>query len=451
MRCLRRIIGGGAARELGSRRRRGVLGACSGPASDGFSLSHKIWLCALAALLGLARPAAANDSAASLGAGGLTLERAADVAMAVEQLEIRRDLVRVRYVFVNRGPAEISTIVAFPLPDVGPDYLEDADFGPRADPVNFVGFTVTVDGRRVTPRAELRAFVGAREVTGLLRALHVPVSLFDARLPPALERLAPAARARLDAAHALNGGSPAWRMQARLYWEQRFPPGQPVAVEHRYRPIAGGTFWLARELRGQGVEGARRPPYCLDPAARARVAALDPERPVWVGHVDYILTTARNWAGPIGDFELIADSGDPEFVATACIDPVPQASVPQASVRRVSAQRIEARLADFAPARELVVGFIGLPQDDAPAAASSASVRALTAQDLAALSRAQLRMMRNEIYARHGMIFRSEALRRYFTAQPWYQPRHDDVTAMLTPVERANVALIQEREQALAR
>ena len=60
------------------------------------------------------------------------------------------------------------------------------------------------------------------------------------------------------------------------------------------------------------------------------------------------------------------------------------------------------------------------------------------------------RQMRQEIYARHGYIFRNEALRRYFAAQPWYQPRHADVTAMLSDIERANLALIQERERVLA-
>jgi hypothetical protein len=244
-----------------------VLGPCSGAASDGFSLSHKIWLCALAALLGLARPAAANDSAASLGAGGLTLERAADVAMAVEQLEIRRDLVRVRYVFVNRGPAEISTIVAFPLPDVGPDYLDDAD-GLRADPVNFVGFTVTVDGRRVTPRAELR--LRRREVTGLLRALHVPVC--STRPPPALggqpggARPADAARALAAAPGVAHAGA----------FRAALPAGPARRGRARYRPIAG-RHALA------GASCAARTPRRSARLSRsaARACGSIPE-PVWV-------------------------------------------------------------------------------------------------------------------------------------------------------------------------
>ncbi len=444
MRSIARMIAACKARRLGTACRRGFFAGRDRATSDGFSVSHNARLCAaaLATLLAPAAPAAANDSAASLGAGGLVLERSADIAMAVEVLEIRREAVRVRYHFVNRGPTEVTTLVAFPLPEVNPDYLDDANFNTRADPANFVGFTVTVDGRRVTPRAELRAFVGAREVTALLRELRVPVSLFDARLAPALEALAPPARARLETAGAASGGAPLWRMQARLYWEQRFPPGRPVAVEHRYRPIAGVSPWQVNELLQRGPrDEVRRSPYCLDAAARARLAPMQDDALVFVVHVDYILGTARNWAGPIGDFELIADSGGPGYLATACIE----------GARRVSAQRVEARLADFLPTRELVVGFIALPPDDVLSAVAPASERALTAQDLANLSLAQLRMMRNEIYARHGMIFRSEPLRRHFAGQPWYQARHADVTAMLTPVERANVALIQERERALAR
>lgn len=36
------------------------------------------------------------------------------------------------------------------------------------------------------------------------------------------------------------------------------------------------------------------------------------------------------------------------------------------------------------------------------------------------LSKEELRLARNEIYARHGRIFDSEDLNSYFRQQPWY-------------------------------
>jgi hypothetical protein len=66
--------------------------------------------------------------------------------------------------------------------------------------------------------------------------------------------------------------------------------------------------------------------------------------------------------------------------------------------------------------------------------------------------------MRNEIYARHGWIFRRPDLRNYFASQPWYRPRSDNayysnrqVEAELTPIERRNLQIIGSRENALRR
>jgi len=66
--------------------------------------------------------------------------------------------------------------------------------------------------------------------------------------------------------------------------------------------------------------------------------------------------------------------------------------------------------------------------------------------------------MRNEIYARHGWIFRRPDLRKYFESQSWYRPRgvnafysNQQVEAELTPLERRNIQTISSREQALRR
>lgn len=61
----------------------------------------------------------------------------------------------------------------------------------------------------------------------------------------------------------------------------------------------------------------------------------------------------------------------------------------------------------------------------------------------------ELCLARNEIYARHGYIFNSGELRRYFMAQDWYEPSipSDRFTSnMLNDYERRNIALIQKVE-----
>lgn len=53
---------------------------------------------------------------------------------------------------------------------------------------------------------------------------------------------------------------------------------------------------------------------------------------------------------------------------------------------------------------------------------ADSNTRYLTNSDLNALSEAQIRIARNEIYARHGRIFKSEDLAEYFASKSWYVP-----------------------------
>jgi len=63
------------------------------------------------------------------------------------------------------------------------------------------------------------------------------------------------------------------------------------------------------------------------------------------------------------------------------------------------------------------------------------------------LSADDARKLRNEIYARHGMIFQDPWLREYFQSQSWYKPDPEFREALLTGVERANVAQIRAYEE----
>jgi len=74
--------------------------------------------------------------------------------------------------------------------------------------------------------------------------------------------------------------------------------------------------------------------------------------------------------------------------------------------------------------------------------------RHLSRDELRGLSRDQLRLARNEIFARRGRYFRDQGLAAHFSRFHWYRPFHwDDSDARLNPVERANVRLIQSLER----
>jgi hypothetical protein len=74
---------------------------------------------------------------------------------------------------------------------------------------------------------------------------------------------------------------------------------------------------------------------------------------------------------------------------------------------------------------------------------------ALTAAMLKSTPLADLRLIRNEVYARHGRIFQTPWLASYFRQFAWYTPRTDFSDSELSSVENANIAMITTREQQL--
>jgi len=74
------------------------------------------------------------------------------------------------------------------------------------------------------------------------------------------------------------------------------------------------------------------------------------------------------------------------------------------------------------------------------------SERILSSSDLSGLSKYDLKIMRNEIFARHGYIFTTSDMKQYFSNQSWYSPRYSNVTSMLTDIEQKNIAYIKRYE-----
>ena len=78
------------------------------------------------------------------------------------------------------------------------------------------------------------------------------------------------------------------------------------------------------------------------------------------------------------------------------------------------------------------------------------SARALTREELQGYTKEELRLARNEIFARHGMIFGVDDLDKYFSEQAWYKPSipaaefYDRVE--MNMIEERNLVLIQEVE-----
>ena len=75
------------------------------------------------------------------------------------------------------------------------------------------------------------------------------------------------------------------------------------------------------------------------------------------------------------------------------------------------------------------------------------SARLLTKDDIANLKKADLLVLRNSIFARHGYTFKKPALNLFFSQQSWYVPVNTDVTAELTTIEKKNIQLMMPYEK----
>lgn len=74
---------------------------------------------------------------------------------------------------------------------------------------------------------------------------------------------------------------------------------------------------------------------------------------------------------------------------------------------------------------------------------SFASEMLLTTQTLRKYDKKTLRIMRNEILARHGYRFQSKDLQEYFGKQTWYQPAKSNDEVKPTFLEQLNIDLIK--------
>jgi len=108
----------------------------------------------------------------------------------------------------------------------------------------------------------------------------------------------------------------------------------------------------------------------------------------------------------------------------------------------------------------LIFLFVGIPtimkaQKHAPRPISvtvqpgiypEGSTRLLRFSDVEGLTPWDLKIMRNEIFARHGYIFKTKEMIDYFSQQRWYRPLYSDVSSLLSATEKKNIDFIKQYE-----
>ena len=79
----------------------------------------------------------------------------------------------------------------------------------------------------------------------------------------------------------------------------------------------------------------------------------------------------------------------------------------------------------------------------------STDKRYITARELQYYSKDEVALIRNEIYARHGYIFKSEPYKSYFASKSWYYPNPGFSEADFSEIERKNKSTIVEFEKGM--
>ncbi len=74
----------------------------------------------------------------------------------------------------------------------------------------------------------------------------------------------------------------------------------------------------------------------------------------------------------------------------------------------------------------------------------------LTNQELKLKSINELRLFRNEVFARKGYVFKDGELNNYFKAQSWYIPNNDNNTIVFSEKEQVYIYEIKKTEKTLA-
>jgi hypothetical protein len=74
------------------------------------------------------------------------------------------------------------------------------------------------------------------------------------------------------------------------------------------------------------------------------------------------------------------------------------------------------------------------------------SITLLKSADIEKMYHADLEVLRNSIYARHGFSFLNKRMRILFDNVNWYMPVTTNVTPLLTEVEKKNIVLIKRYE-----
>lgn len=276
----------------------------------------------------------------------------------------------------------------------------------------------------------------------------------------------------------LTGKNPRWMADpatGKIQWRQHAPATSSAfaaVIDKATEPDIRDRYQTAGQMRedlrralGAGAPVAAPPPAAVEEETVVRPAAFHPpaherRRPTYALYMG-VAAAVLGLLGVIGSAAVLtrldvlggagsttAEGDAPSSRPSSPGDKPRQAPANKAAATEATRTRTRATPVTQTHVTHAPTGGEHTSSETAKARGRfpEASLRLLTERDLGSKSPWELRVMRNEIYARHGYIFQTPEMRGYFARQHWYRPRYDDVSAFLSDVEIENASKIRSTE-----
>lgn len=248
----------------------------------------------------------------------------------------------------------------------------------------------------------------------------------------------------------MSGWSPENRITGEFRSFKTFVNGKEVAVLNRYKDAEGDEMpvnerWKVKEVYfPQNKKTITRVQYTA-PYGHYSGGAL---------FIDYVIGTGASWYGNIGisTFTMIFPD---DFNSTPLGDtPFRRGSVLEGKCEFIRTRNTMTwRTPEFKPGLDDTFSVYiepgSQPWTEPESNTFNYASEPVDIQFLEKLSIKQLKLLRNEIFARHGRIFADTMLRKYFSAQPWYKQNPNFKDSELNEIEKENSDTIFSYEKKL--
>ena len=284
--------------------------------------------------------AMAETASTELATGGLASFNNSAIELRSQSLYVSLKEIRIDYRLFNNSAAPVTIRAAFPMPEIKVGRAIDEVAVPTKNSDNILDLAAIADGRPVATTVEQRALAGGADHADFLRGQAIPIA---PHLPGTNEALARLPRERWqdlvsrglaeiveydDGQGVQQHLEARWVLQTTLSFEQTFRAQSELTLQLRYKPSMGVSVQTALGTPGAADQAwfkEYEDKYCIDNdfvvsvERRRGLAKSVSGAPLSEARID-LLKSMADWAGPIKDFRVVVDKGEPSNLISVCAD-----------------------------------------------------------------------------------------------------------------------------------